>query len=105
MSELIRRRRPSHPGAILRAHYVEPRKIGVGELAAALDVSRKHMSQVLNGHKRVEPTLAARLSKALGTTTQFWLNLQAAVDAWDATEASGDWQPRQKFPPPSVEAA
>jgi len=105
MSDLIRRRRPSHPGAILRAHYVEPRGIGVGELAAALDVSRKHMSQVLNGHKRVEPTLAVRLSKALGTTPQFWLNLQAAVDAWDASEASGEWQPHRKFPPPTTEAA
>jgi addiction module HigA family antidote len=103
MSDLpIRRRRPSHPGAILRAHYVQPRGIGVGELAAALDVSRKHMSQVLNGHKRVEPTLAARLAKALGTTAQCWVNLQAAVDAWDAVEASEGWQPNRKFPPPAA---
>ena len=39
MDDLIRRR-PNHPGAILRAHYVEPRGVGVGELAAAIDVSR-----------------------------------------------------------------
>ncbi len=105
MSDLIRRRRPSHPGLILRAHYLEPRGIGVGELAAALDVSRKHMSQVLNGHKRIEPTLAARLAKAFGTTAQFWLNLQAALDAWDAVEASEGWQPHKKFPPPTTVAA
>ena len=97
MSEIVRRRRPSHPGAILRAHYLEARAIGVGEMAEAIGVSRKHMSQVVNGHKRIEPRLAARLSKALGTTALFWLHLQAAVDAWDAVEAEAKWRPSKSF--------
>jgi addiction module HigA family antidote len=105
MDEVIRKRRPSHPGAILRAHYLEVRGIGIGELAAAIEMSRKHLSQVVNGHKRVEPTLAARLAKALGTTAQFWLNLQAAVDAWDAMAAVECWKPGREFPPPTSAAA
>ena len=105
MGQLVRNRRPSHPGAILRAHYLEPRGVGIGELAAAIEVSRKHLSQVVNGHKRVEPALAARLAKALGTTAQFWLNLQSAVDAWDAVAAAAAWRPGREFPPPASAAA
>ncbi len=100
MGEIIRKRRPSHPGTILRAHYLEARGIGIGELAAAIEVSRKHLSQVVNGHKRVEPALAAKLAKVLGTTAQFWLNLQAAVDAWDAVAAVEGWKPGREFPAP-----
>lgn len=43
MSELRRSRRPSTPGMILKAHYMEPRDISVTALAEALGMSRKHM--------------------------------------------------------------
>lgn len=42
---------------------------------------------MINGRARLDPALAARIAKTLGTTTRFWLNLQAAVDAWDADQA------------------
>jgi len=101
MTELCRNRRPSHPGAILKAHYMEPRDISVTALAAAMGLSRKHVSQIINGHKRIEPTTAARLSMVLETTPRFWLNLQAAVDGWDAMAEMSDWTPAATFAPPS----
>ena len=101
MSELRRNRRPSTPGMILKAHYMEPRAISVTALAEALGMSRKHMSQIINGHKRVEPLTAARLSRVLGTTPRFWLNLQTAVDAWDASVELADWQPHATFAVPA----
>jgi plasmid maintenance system antidote protein VapI len=45
---------------------------------------------------------AARLGLVLGTTTRFWLNLQAAVDAWDAEQEVTTWQPTISFNPPGV---
>ncbi|MBP2232541.1 addiction module HigA family antidote [Azospirillum agricola] len=102
MTELRRNRRPSVPGAILKAHFMEPRGISVTALAEALGLSRKHVSQIINGHKRVEPTTAARLSKVLGTTPRFWLNLQAAVDEWDASEELADWTPVATFAAPAA---
>lgn len=100
MSELRRNRRPSTPGDILKAHYMEPRHISVTALSEALTMSRKHTSQIINGHKRVEPLTAARLSKVLGTTTRLWLNLQAAVDEWDSASQLADWKPGATFAAP-----
>ncbi|HYC01680.1 MAG TPA: HigA family addiction module antitoxin [Azospirillaceae bacterium] len=88
---MIRRnRRPTQPGAILRAHYLEPRGLTVSGFAGTLDVSRKHLSEVLNGRARISPLLAVKLARALDTTPAFWLNLQNAVDIWDAEKAFGE---------------
>lgn len=102
MTSIRRQRRPSDPGMILKAHYLEPRGVTITELAGALDLSRKHVSQIVNGHKRIEPTIAARLARVFGTTTRFWLNLQAAVDAWDAEQAAAEWQPCRTFTEPQA---
>jgi addiction module HigA family antidote len=90
-------RRPTVPGRILQRHYLEPRDITISAFAGAVDVSRKHMSEIVNGHARIEPDLAARMAKVLGTTTDLWINLQAAVDAFDATLASKSWKPKKTF--------
>lgn len=100
MAVLDRNRRPTVPGAILKAHYMEPRAISVTALADALGLSRKHVSQIVNGHKRVEPTTAARLALVLGTTPRFWMNLQAALDEWDASVEIADWTPSATSAPP-----
>jgi len=97
---LRRVRRPSDPGAILRAHYMEPRGVSVSDLAEAVGVSRKHMSQVVNGHKRIEAALAVRLARVLDTTPTLWMNLQAAVDTFDASAELADWTPDRTFEAP-----
>lgn len=93
-----RKRRPAAPGEILRAHYLDERGISVSALARSLGVSRKHVSDVVNGHARIEPVLAARLAKIFGTTTALWVNLQAAVDAWDAEKSAKGWKPPVPLP-------
>ena len=100
MAALRRCRRPTMPGAILKAHYMEPRRISVTAMAGALGLSRKHVSQIVNGHKRLDPTTAARLAIVLGTKPRFWMNLQAAVDEWDALMEIADWTPGATFAPP-----
>ena len=94
---LKRKRRPSTPGDILRAHYLDERGISIAALSRAMDVSRKHMSDIVHGHTRIEPTVAARLAKVFGTSTALWLNLQAAVDAWDADREARSWKPLARF--------
>ncbi|WP_391346082.1 transcriptional regulator [Azospirillum sp. A23] len=54
----------------------------------------------MNGHKRVEPTTAARLALVLGTTPRFWMNLQAALDEWDVSVEIPGWTPSATFAPP-----
>jgi addiction module HigA family antidote len=75
---------PPHPGAILRELCLEPWGLSVTEAAQALGVSRKTLSSLLNGRAGVSPEMAIRLSIALGTSAESWMNQQAVFDLWQA---------------------
>lgn len=77
---------PPHPGELLRADYLEPLGLTVTEAARALGVSRKSLSAVLNERAAVSPAMACRLSKALDTSPELWLNLQSQYDLWRTRE-------------------
>ena len=80
-------RRPTSPGEILRELYLDPRGVSVARFAEAVGVTRKHMSNVVNGHAAITAELATRIAEVLGTTPEYWLNLQNAVDLYDARQA------------------
>ena len=81
-----KKRRPSLPGEILVELYLAPHNISIAKFAEAVGVSRKHMSAIVNGRAAITADMAARMALALGTTAQFWLNLQNAVDLHDAEQ-------------------
>ena len=88
----IRKRPPTHPGGILKRHYMEPLSLTVSELAAILGVSRKTLSKIVNERGDITPDMALRLAKALKTTPELWLNLQQAFDLWQASQKSDEWK-------------
>ena len=92
-----RKRRPTTPGEILKEHYLAPRSISVSAFARAVGCSRKHMSGIVNGHSRIEARLAARVARVLDTTARLWLNLQTAVDVYDAEQELKDWEPERLY--------
>ncbi len=71
---------PSHPGHIVRDLCLEPLKLSVTAAADALGVSRVSLSELLNGKNGLSPEMAYRLSRAFGSTPEFWLRLQMAYD-------------------------
>lgn len=73
---------PSHPGEILRELYLKPMGITITQAAVALDVSRKHVSAIINGRVPVTPDMAMRLAVAFATEPDLWVNLQAQYDLW-----------------------
>jgi len=73
-------REASTPGDILKYEYLDPTGLTAGKLAEALDVDKGVVSRVINGKSAVTANLALRLGKVLGTTPQFWLNLQNQHD-------------------------
>lgn len=77
---------PPHPGEILRADYLEPLELSVTDAAGALGVTRKTLSALLNERGGISSAMAHRLAKALDTTPEFWLNLQAQYDLWQARD-------------------
>lgn len=87
-----RKRPPTHPGGILRRHYMEPLSLTVSGLAEILGVSRKTLSKIVNERGSVTPDMALRLSKAFKTTPELWLNLQQNYDLWLASQESNNWK-------------
>lgn len=73
---------PPHPGEILRELCFEPLGLTVTEAAAALGVSRKTLSAILNGRAGITVEMALRLAKAFGTTPESWLHHQIQHDLW-----------------------
>lgn len=81
------RRRPTHPGEILREDFMPDYNLTVAGLANALSVSRQTVNELLRERRAVRPEMALRLSKLFGNSPEFWLNLQRAVDLWEAEAA------------------
>jgi antitoxin HigA-1 len=80
---------PTHPGEILKGLYVEPLGITVTDAASRLGVTRKALSELLNGHSGVSAEMALRLSMAFNTTPDLWLGLQQDYDLWKAKTKIG----------------
>ena len=74
---------PAHPGEILRELYLDELGLSITEAAKGLGISRKTLSELVNGKAGISPTMAMRLSIAFpNTSPQFWLNLQNQYDLW-----------------------
>ncbi|NER20277.1 MAG: HigA family addiction module antidote protein [Symploca sp. SIO1C2] len=92
----MRRRKPKHPGGIIKRHYLEPLNITITELAKILDVSRKTVSEIVNERCSVTPNMALRLAVAFDTTPELWLNLQQKYDLWMEENKPFDWKKIQQ---------
>ena len=71
---------PPHPGLSVRHDCLEPLGLTVSEAAERLGVSRKQLSDLVNGHAGISPEMAIRLDKAFGGGAETWYRLQAAYD-------------------------
>ena len=92
---ITRKRRPSTPGKILFKHHLEPNEITVTRFAKAAKLSQKHVSQIVHGHAALSPETAVKFAAVLGTTPELWINLQRAVDLWDARQKLKGWEPAE----------
>jgi addiction module HigA family antidote len=77
-------RPPIHPGEILKEEFMKPFGMTQTEIARRIGVSRKHISEVVNGRKGISTDMALRLSRLFGTSPELWLNGQMAWDVWHA---------------------
>ena len=77
---------PPHPGLSVRHDCLEPLGLSVTEAAKRLGVSRKQVSDIVNGHSGISPEMAIRLDKAFGGGAETWYRLQAAYDLAQAME-------------------
>lgn len=77
---LPKNRIPEHPGKILREEFLVPLGVTQVEFAEHIGVPLQRVNEIVRGKRGVSPATAWLLSAALGTTPEFWINLQAAHD-------------------------
>ncbi len=80
--------RPTHPGEFIREDILREFGLTQVQLAEKLGVSRRTINQLINEKRTVSADMALRLGKFTKTSPQLWLNLQMAVDLWDAYHTS-----------------
>jgi addiction module HigA family antidote len=93
---------PPHPGEALREDVLAPLDLSVTETAKALGISRKTLSEIVNGKSPITPDIAVRLERAFSAPpAEMWLRLQAAYDLRRAAHRLKDTQVRRLRSPPS----
>lgn len=70
---------PPHPGRLLRDE-IEDAGLSVAAAAEALGVTRQQVYKIINEESAISPEMAVRLEKAIGSTAEAWLRMQAAHD-------------------------
>ncbi len=77
-------REPTHPGEMLRQEFLEPMGLSQRDVADGIGVPYQRINELVNRRRGVSPSTALRLGKFLGTSADFWLNLQQRWDLFHA---------------------
>jgi addiction module HigA family antidote len=80
----------THPGEILKEEFLVPLGMSARKLAQLSGVPANRLTEILRGRRGVTADTAIRLGRVLGTSDEFWMNLQQAHDLSTA-RANGDY--------------
>ncbi|KQY09082.1 XRE family transcriptional regulator [Mycobacterium sp. Root135] len=72
---------PTHPGEILLTEFLEPMGITQYRIAKAIDVPARRINEIVHGKRGITADTGLRLSRALGLSDMFFVNMQAHYDA------------------------
>lgn len=93
MSGGRRRRRkrlpPVHPGEVLLEEFLLPLGLSQYRVAKASKVPPRRINEIVLGKRAISADTALRLARCLGTSPEFWMNLQATYDLERAREHAG----------------
>ena len=81
---------PIHPGEVLKEEFMKPLGLSANALARAIRVPANRVSAIVNGDRGITADTALRLAKAMGTSPDFWLNLQKQYDLDCARDEATD---------------
>ncbi|WJW75315.1 HigA family addiction module antitoxin [Thiohalobacter sp. IOR34] len=77
-----------HPGEVLLEEFLKPLGISQNRLARAMGVPPRRINEIVHGKRAVTADTAIRLTRALGTSEQFWMGLQADYNLEEARKAA-----------------
>lgn len=90
-------REPTSPGEILREEFLVPLRLTQKELADHIGCDVKVINRIVKGRSAVTAPMALKLGSALGTSPEFWLNAQKAVDLYRASQETVELPPRLRM--------
>ncbi|MFI5334676.1 MAG: HigA family addiction module antitoxin [Chlamydiales bacterium] len=81
---LPRKRAPIHPGEILEEEFLKPLSISQEKFVTHLGGTwtQPKISAIICGRRDITEAIALDFADALGTSAQFWINLQTRYDLW-----------------------
>lgn len=80
------KRRPIHPGEILKKEFLEPLGITQTQLAIEINTTFRTVNEIINEKRNISPEMAMKLSRYFGTSPELWLNLQNHYDLYKVKE-------------------
>lgn len=83
------KRKPTHPGEILREDVLPSLRMTQTGFAQRLGVSRLTVSEILHEKRPVSPDMAIRIGRLLGNGAAIWLRMQQALDVWQLEREGG----------------
>ena len=90
-------REPPSPGEILREEFLVPLGLTQRDFADHIGCDVKVINRIVNGRSAVTAPMALKLGSALGTSPEFWLNAQKAVDLHRAAREAVELPPRVRI--------
>ena len=84
LNVIPKHRSPVHPGEVLVEEFLIPMGISQVELARRMGVPVQRVNTLINGKRDMSAETAILLSRALKTSSEFWMNLQVACDLYEA---------------------
>ena len=81
------KRPPTHPGEMLLEEFLKPLGMSQADAARKMRISSHRLNELIRRKRDVTVETALRLADLLGTSPEFWLNLQTTWDLWHAYRA------------------
>ena len=79
-------RKPTHPGEVLYEDVIKELNLSITEAAKNLGVSRKTLSELINGKSNLTPEMAVRIANSTNTSPESWINMQIKLDLWNVKQ-------------------
>ena len=86
---LPKNRTSTHPGNVLLEDFLTPMELSQTDLAKHLGIPIQRINELVRGKRGITPDTAWLLSKALGTSPEFWMNLQVNYDLTSTAPPKG----------------
>lgn len=84
------KRKPTHPGEVLKEDFMLPLGISQSQLAKEIGTTFRTINEIVNHKRNISPEMAIRLARYFGTSEELWLNLQNQYDLYNVKEKKKD---------------